>query len=42
MPLQARTPSKLVVIGDKYLDGYATAELLGITMPEPDETEGVN
>ncbi|EME52260.1 hypothetical protein [Amycolatopsis decaplanina] len=29
----------LVVIGDKYLDGYATAELLGVTMPEPDDTE---
>ncbi|MEV6448466.1 hypothetical protein [Amycolatopsis sp. NPDC051716] len=30
----------LVVIGDKYLDGYATAKLLGVTMPEPDDTEG--
>ncbi|UUV33587.1 hypothetical protein NQK81_09070 [Amycolatopsis roodepoortensis] len=29
----------LVVIGDKYLDGYATAELLGVTMPEPNDTE---
>ncbi|WP_414941227.1 hypothetical protein [Amycolatopsis sp. cmx-11-51] len=29
----------LVVIGDKYLDGYATAELLGVTMPEPDDAE---
>ncbi len=29
----------LVVIGDKYLDGYVTAELLGITMPDPDEAE---
>jgi hypothetical protein len=28
----------LVVIGDKYLDGCA-AELLGVTMPEPDDTE---
>lgn len=29
----------LVVIGDKYIDGYTTAELLGITMPEPADTE---
>ncbi|WP_233223133.1 hypothetical protein [Amycolatopsis sp. BJA-103] len=33
------TAAGLVVIGDKYLDGYATAELLGITMPEPDHAE---
>ncbi|MFD6070294.1 hypothetical protein [Amycolatopsis lurida] len=33
------TAAGLVVIRDKYLDGYATAELLGVTMPEPHDTE---
>ncbi len=30
----------LVVIGDKYLDGYATARALGVPMPTSNSTEG--
>ncbi|MFE5563364.1 hypothetical protein ACFQ68_00125 [Amycolatopsis japonica] len=33
------TAAGLVIVGDKDLDGYATAELLGTAMPEPDDTE---
>lgn len=34
--------AELLLIGDKYLDGYATAKQLGITMPTRDtnDTEG--
>jgi hypothetical protein len=30
----------LVVIGDKYLDGYATARALGVPMPATETSEG--
>jgi hypothetical protein len=30
----------LVVIGDKYLDGYATARTLGVPMPATETNEG--
>ncbi|WP_158885059.1 hypothetical protein [Amycolatopsis anabasis] len=31
--------ANLTMIGDKYLDGYAVAKLLGVTMPDPDQPE---
>ena len=29
----------MIAIGDKCLDGYATAKLLGVTMPSVDDAE---